>query len=122
MRTRLPRDPASASRARHFVIDAFRTWAIPQDVADVRALLVSELAGNAGRHGRGELDVAVQLWAQTVRVIVHDGSPTLPTHRQVQVEAEGGRGMWLVDALAGSWGAELHPGHGKDVWFELSRL
>ena len=34
-------------------------------------------------------------------------------------DAEGGRGMLLVDRLADRWGAEPRP-VGKRVWFELS--
>lgn len=94
-------------------------WQVPQDVSEVATLLVSELAGNAVRHGSGEFDVSVSRSAHTIRVSVHDSSPTAPTRKAVSVDAEGGRGIWLVEALAGRWGTEVQPG-GKDVWFELS--
>jgi hypothetical protein len=35
-------------------------------------------------------------------------------------EAEGGRGLWLVDQLARAWGVNRHPDGGKIVWCTLN--
>ncbi|GED87279.1 hypothetical protein TNCT6_43640 [Streptomyces sp. 6-11-2] len=35
-------------------------------------------------------------------------------------EAEGGRGLLLVDAVTDKWGVEPREGAGKTAWFECS--
>jgi hypothetical protein len=51
-------------------------------------------------------------------VEVSDGSHELPRPRRVGPDAEGGRGLALVDALASDWGTTTTD-DGKIVWFEL---
>ncbi|WP_442802706.1 ATP-binding protein [Streptomyces sp. CB01373] len=54
-----------------------------------------------------------------VRVEVTDGSPQLPAvPLDLSPEAEGGRGLLLVDAVTDKWGVEPRGGAGKTVWFE----
>jgi hypothetical protein len=51
---------------------------------------------------------------------VRDGNPRML--RLVIVpspEAEGGRGLWLLDQLARAWGVNRHPDGGKVVWCTL---
>jgi hypothetical protein len=55
-----------------------------------------------------------------LRVEVHDADTRLPAPREAGLDAEGGRGLALVEALAAAWAAEPLPdGDGKIVWFEL---
>ncbi len=42
----------------------------------------------------------------------------MPVPRQTGLDAEGGRGLALVDSLAVRWGTDSAP-EGKTVWFEL---
>ncbi len=57
--------------------------------------------------------------AGLLHVGIDDPNPTLPALRQVRADDEGGRGLWLVDALADRWGAEQLD-RGKRVWFEVA--
>jgi len=91
---------------------------------DDAELLVSELFGNSVRHSGsgapGEMvTVAVRTWDQVVRVEVTDRSgPAVPRLRPARREAEGGRGLELVAALAARWGFEQDNGR-TTTWFEL---
>jgi hypothetical protein len=54
-----------------------------------------------------------------LRVEVYDaGARTAPQRRAHDLEAPGGRGLELVDALASRWGTLGGP-EGRVVWFEL---
>ncbi|MGI4895871.1 MAG: hypothetical protein ACRYF3_12235, partial [Janthinobacterium lividum] len=64
--------------------------------------------------------------ARGVKLSVSDGSEKLPTSRDVAPNADGGRGVQLVDLLSSEWGVDQHhavgdagPGSattGKTVW------
>ncbi|MFD7241892.1 ATP-binding protein [Streptomyces massasporeus] len=55
-----------------------------------------------------------------LRIEVHDpDTRALPTLRDADTDAEGGRGMALVDAVADRWGVLLHPDR-KITWCELA--
>jgi hypothetical protein len=54
----------------------------------------------------------------TVRVEVFDGTRRLPRKQRPALEAESGRGLQVVEALATTWGTDSVPS-GKVVWFEL---
>ncbi|RKS80370.1 histidine kinase-like protein [Motilibacter peucedani] len=116
---RLPASPESAGSARRFLDRVLTSWATPGPVVEVATLLVSELAGNAVRHGRGAVTVTARRWPRLLRVSVHDDSSVMPATRAPAPDSEHGRGMVLVEALSRRWGAETVPGDGKDVWFEL---
>jgi len=54
-------------------------------------------------------------------VEVADGStqlPRVPSELSAEVEAEGCRGLVLLDAVVDKWGVEAMAGSGKTVWFE----
>jgi anti-sigma regulatory factor (Ser/Thr protein kinase) len=85
------------------------------------ALLTSELVTNAVVHVGGTITVrACCDNDHLVRVEVHDQSPVSPATGTKALEALGGRGLHLVDAMAEAWGSRT-TGSGKVVWFELSR-
>ncbi|SDQ04020.1 ATP-binding SpoIIE family protein phosphatase [Quadrisphaera sp. DSM 44207] len=116
-RTSLPSSPASVSPARRFAVQACRDAGL-EDLTDTVALLVSEVATNAVRHGEGDVRITVLAAAASVRIEVADDAAGAPVPRTAREEDEGGRGLALVDALSTAWGAEP-AGRGKVVWFEV---
>ena len=117
----LERDPRSAAQARRLITATGGSW--PSPLADTARLLVSELVGNAIRHGHGEISLRVQLTSQgALRVEVSDGNPTGPhvVDPPPAADQDSGRGMLIVRALADSWGTRANTtSSGKTVWFEL---
>lgn len=113
----LPPEPRAAGAARHFVADTLRDI-VSGEVADVAVLLASELVTNAVVHARTPVRVDIDVDARTLRVSVADEAPRSPALRRANDARLTGRGMNLVDALAGQWGVEPVP-PGKSVWFEL---
>jgi DNA-binding NarL/FixJ family response regulator len=114
-------DTASAGQARRFVDEVLNRWHCESVLDDVK-LLVSELVTNAVVHAGSDVEVAVRLLADAVRIEVVDRSPMSPLAPGSPTEdAESGRGLLLVETMASAWGVEPID-HGKSVWFEVPRL
>jgi len=111
--------PRSISTARHAVARLLRTSPpVPQEVIEDVLLLVSELVTNAVLHARTEVHVAASIEAGRILVSVGDDDPEHAPHRPERGElATSGRGLWLVERLATSWGVEVRA-TSKVVWFE----
>lgn len=77
--------------------------------------MTSELVTNAHRYGRGLIELWLTLSAGEVRLEVLDRSPHEPQRRDPDVDAEGGRGLVIVDAIAAQWGV-VRLGEAKSVW------
>ncbi|MGW4875675.1 ATP-binding protein [Streptomyces sp. NPDC004262] len=94
-------------------------WGLPV-VTDEAALLVTELATNVLKHvGEGVSATLILEWrGERLRVEVHDKSRVVPTLRLAECDAECGRGLHLLTALAADWGTVLTP-VGKGVWCEI---
>jgi hypothetical protein len=106
--------------ARHKISALVRGWNISlsdEQIAEV-GLLSTEVITNAVRHTGAVCAVAVRWTGARVRVEVTDASPVRPEPRHGALDAEGGRGLLLVDALAADWGSTHDPA-GKVVWFEV---
>ena len=117
-RTVLPSDATSARAARQFLQQASCAEHMATVLEDAQ-LLVSELVGNAVRHGLPPIEVAVKcVGEKCLEVRVRDTGREPPTARPGGVEAEGGRGLQLVDLLSSDWGTETDA-LGKTVWFRL---
>ncbi len=100
---------------------------VPAPVVEDAALVVSELIANAVRHGAplpgNSLRVGWDVRQDGLRLTVADGGcgpqGGIP---DVSLESEGGRGLFLVDALAASWGVQPLESVGSQVWAELPFL
>ncbi|MFF8481867.1 ATP-binding protein [Streptomyces antibioticus] len=93
-------------------------------IADAVTLGAHELMANAVTHGcrrqSGEMfSLRVIHVSGRIRVEVQDSSDRRPFLRPPSDEREGGRGLFLVDALATDWGVRPDPLRGKTVWMEL---
>jgi anti-sigma regulatory factor (Ser/Thr protein kinase) len=93
---------------------------VDAETADSARLIASELIGNAARacgHW-APVVVEVDVDAKGIWIKVHDPNPKrLPVRtatRPDDPEAESGRGLWLLDALAPGWDVALTP-IGKQV-------
>ncbi|MFJ2576754.1 ATP-binding protein [Kitasatospora aureofaciens] len=118
---RLPYAPESARAARQMVRAKLQEWNLPHLVDDAE-LIVSELVGNAAKTGcMTALVVGVRRPTENlVRLLVADGSRTLPVRIDAGPAAESGRGLDLVDLVTkGRWGAQLRP-LGKLVHADLA--
>jgi anti-sigma regulatory factor (Ser/Thr protein kinase) len=116
-----PAEPGAVRSARVVVRDQLRGWDL-DGLADLTALLVSELVTNSLRHATGPIGVRLvrpAALADALRVEVSDPLPDPPRERVAHPEDEGGRGLQLVAGASRSWGTR--PGtNGKTVWFELA--
>ncbi|MGV9311786.1 ATP-binding protein [Streptomyces sp. NPDC003691] len=80
-------------------------WGLAEAYGDTLELLIGELVANAFEHGRGNVTLRLRREARHVRVDVTDGlaKARLTTSADGAL-AESGRGLFLVDSLAESWG------------------
>jgi anti-sigma regulatory factor (Ser/Thr protein kinase) len=117
-RVRLATGPAAAGEARGQVRAAIRDWGLPVD-QDVAVLLASELVTNAVMHETGEtVGLGIRCSRGRLRVDVYDTSLSFPVVTVAAGDAETGRGLMLVAALAAEWGFYRTPA-GKAVYFTL---
>ncbi|WP_326580406.1 ATP-binding protein [Streptomyces sp. NBC_00481] len=115
--------PRGARLARLLATEWLRTWDPPYGVLDTAAHLVAELAANAAIHGRlpgRDFRLVLHTRDNTLRIEVTDTrGDDLPRRQPPAPDAESGRGLLLVEALADRWGTELGPVPRKTVWAEL---
>ncbi|MGW0753814.1 SpoIIE family protein phosphatase [Streptomyces sp. NPDC002587] len=116
--TDLPAVPSAVPEARAFVGKVLTSWGINHRADDAQ-LLTSEVLTNAVRHAEGPLHLHLRRHTTELAIEISDRSPQLPQPRLEDVENESGRGLLLVDALAGTWGVRPTE-EGKTTWFTLS--
>lgn len=116
--TRLPAHPASSRAARAFVADQLRTWDLEPAVDD-SALLVSEVVTDAVLHVRLPIELVVRKVRSAVRVEVFEQGRRSPKPLYPDIETTAGRGLSLVQAVAGRWGID-DIDDGRTVWFEIA--
>ena len=117
--TRLAPDATSPGLARRLV-EAAVTAAGLDALMDEALLLTTELVTNAVVHAGTEVELAVHTSDSLLRVEVVDFHPgQVPAPRDsVEDDREGGRGLFLLGALATVWGTS-HGNGCKSVWFQL---
>ena len=111
-----PNGPAQARAAVHSCAQELGLGPVCDDVV----LLVSEMVTNAVRYAAPPVRLEISAGEEDVVVAVCDGSPEPPAPRSPGEEAEGGRGMLLVDLLTQDHGVRVDP-PGKAVWARLRR-
>ncbi|MEW2401578.1 ATP-binding protein, partial [Streptomyces sp. NPDC046862] len=115
--------PRGARLARLLATEWLRSWGLPHRITEAAEHLVAELATNAATHGRvngRDFRLALLAGTDTLRIEVTDTrGDDLPRHQLPTPDAESGRGLLLVEALADRWGTELGPDPRKTVWAEL---
>lgn len=116
-RIELPSSAEGPGLARVAVTSALSTLGLGEFVDDV-ALVVSEMVTNAVRHGRAPVVLELETADDAVVIAVDDASPLAPRRREADEQAEGGRGLLLVDLLSSEHGVRPQP-PGKTVWARL---
>lgn len=128
----LPHDPRAARIAR-VTLRAVLAGHSMSRLVDIAELLASELVTNAYRHSTGPAGLRLRgLGGGRLRMSVWDANPHIPPPfdtspgrlRPVPVEADGGRGLFLVCQYADAWGGyplgdDLFGRGGKLLWCEL---
>lgn len=119
----LPARAESVGRARKLTRERLVRWELDEPTCDTAILVVSELVTNAVVHAAGDHVICeIREGDGHLRIAVEDQGygPTGPQlHRSS--DDEGGRGLFLIDALCTGWGAHDTSGYspGRVVWAEL---
>jgi anti-sigma regulatory factor (Ser/Thr protein kinase) len=119
----LPGDARSPGIARRFVAETLAAWGLEAHASTV-VLAVSELAGNAVRHGKPPYTLGVARTDEAVVVTLSDagagGIPAVLDHRS-DAHAEAGRGLGMVASVTDAWGWQRHVDgvERTEVWFRV---
>jgi anti-sigma regulatory factor (Ser/Thr protein kinase) len=111
-----PRAPGVARRA----VTELAKHIEPGTLRDVQ-LLITEIVTNSIRHSGCEDPIRLRVWSRPsgVKVEIADGGFGFePSASNADVEAEGGRGLLILQTLADRWGVSRDTR--ARVWFELS--
>ncbi|WP_406448771.1 ATP-binding protein [Streptomyces sp. NBC_01622] len=111
-------DKALVAEVRRSVWAALLSWGA-DEIADDMEVVASEMVSNALKYTGGEAAVRLRLAKGQAQLEVEDGSAQQPALRRVGTEAEKGRGLLLVEALAAEWGWRLRKRGAKTVWASL---
>jgi anti-sigma regulatory factor (Ser/Thr protein kinase) len=124
VRAELAADLTSARQARSAIRQALTAWRMDHLSGDAE-LLASELVANAAEHGDGQpISLALRRHPGPggrpgITCEVTDTSAAMPRRPGPGPDAERGRGLAIVAALAHSSGVRTTPG-GKTTWFTLA--
>lgn len=121
--------PRGARLARRLVSHRLHDWGYPYNttVNDTVTLIAAELTANAVRHGHvpgRDFHLRLTSDAAALRIEVTDTRTELtPIPTTPAPDAEAGRGLLLVAALATHWGTTPRTGApGKTVWARLDTI
>ncbi|MFJ2016318.1 ATP-binding protein [Streptomyces nodosus] len=112
--------PAEVRQLRKAAAAQLGQWGMPM-AGDQTELLVTELATNVIKHvGAGGSATLILEWTcERLRIEMHDKSRSLPFLHSTHSDAECGRGLHMVAAMAADWGAAV-TAPGKVVWCEIA--
>ena len=117
---RLPAAPPALADVRRAVRDVAAHGHVGRDHTEVAALLASEASANVIRHTHAPvIDLTVGCLGDHLVIRVGDDDPTPITPRPLALDRLSGRGLLIIDRLAGRWGVDLRT-HGKEVWLETA--
>jgi anti-sigma regulatory factor (Ser/Thr protein kinase) len=116
----LPGEARSVAGGRRFVRD---TLGLRHPAVETVALSVSELATNAIKHTPsghgGHITIGIVTVGPLIRAeVTNDGTMTSKPHVTRESDAENGRGILIVEALAVAWGVIEHA-ETTTVWAEF---
>ncbi|MGW0738041.1 ATP-binding SpoIIE family protein phosphatase [Streptomyces sp. NPDC002851] len=117
-------DLHAVASVRHHLNDLLRRWKAESLLDDLQ-LMLSEVVTNALIHAQSDVDIRLRRHVDGIRVEVQDSSAQPPVpgvivgDEAMNAEAESGRGLLIVDALATAWGSSP-AGRGKTTWIELT--
>jgi len=111
---------ASSCREARGAVRAFCVDNSHGSLADDAELLTSEIVANAVEHSVGSIRVTATATRTWITVsVADDSSSPIPTAGRFPHElAERGRGLLVVEELAGDWGTTPNDS-GKSIWFRL---
>lgn len=115
------RQHSAVVAARVFVAEVMTEAGFGERVEDVR-LCTAELTTNAIMHGSppgSDVLVRVVIDGTLLRVEVHDAGSGMPCLCTASEDELNGRGLFLVNELANSWGVTERAEPGKAVWAEF---
>jgi anti-sigma regulatory factor (Ser/Thr protein kinase) len=110
----LPKELPAVRTARA-AVDAWLT-SVPPRLRDDARSIVTELVGNAVRHGEPPIMLRMERTARGLRIDVADAGAQRPAYSRTAPTA--GWGLRIVDALADSWGIA---DNASRVWCLLER-
>ncbi|QPP07587.1 ATP-binding protein [Streptomyces bathyalis] len=122
----LRREAASVPLARRLLLDAMDSAGVDSEVSFELSIALSEACANAVEHGRGEHSdaycVTTYLDGDRCRIEVADSGPGFHTSAlspSVPLDAESGRGLFLIESLADHVRVRNRPGRkGAVVTFD----
>ncbi|CAL9538932.1 ATP-binding protein [Streptomyces sp. enrichment culture] len=111
--------PAEVRLLRRAAAAQLSQWGVPV-AGDEAQLVVTELATNVIKHvGEGTSATLILEWKrERLRIEMHDKSRSLPALCTAASDAECGRGLHLLGAMAVDWGTAVSV-LGKAVWCEI---
>ncbi|MFI0240951.1 ATP-binding protein [Streptomyces sp. NPDC016845] len=115
--------PRGARLARLLGTEQLRAWDLPPATIERAAHTLAELATNAVTHARlpdRDFRMDLHISPVTLRIEITDTCPDrLPAPQAASADAESGRGLILVEALADCWGVMERRPPRKTVWAEI---
>lgn len=113
---------AAVGLARGFIRRTLAAWQLPEQI-DGAELVGSELVTNAvkmsGQAGGRVVGLQLRVLGAGLYVEVWDRESGVPVIPAQSPDAEGGRGLFLVEALSTRWDVYRPAAGGKVVWSEL---
>jgi anti-sigma regulatory factor (Ser/Thr protein kinase) len=108
--------------ARRFVRETLTRWGETNLLGDA-VLMASELFTNAVLHGRGEVEVGLDLGQDALRIEVLDNGRATPALRgeHAPLSTITGRGLRIIDVLASDWGDARDASGRTRVWVDVPR-